>query len=450
MIMKQRTATTTRRLRHTTDLRPHAALGQPKEGTPPDPEDLRQEADGLEAAPDDPRTAELWDGLDFSGIVRQTSASEEAELQELSPPHDLAEPQSSELEAEEESTGMVDLVLLYLQEAGTIPLLTPADEARLSMQMQGAKARLTEILRTWLPGQPDAATPEAEGWSADRLHQVQGWMTRLEREAAAVQRESGLSSSRLRQLWTELQPWQRAMEEARAMLVMANLRLVVTIAKRYINRGLPLLDLIQEGNLGLLRAVETFDHRLGFRVNTYASWWIRQAVTRAISKQGRTVRLPTRASARVGRLKHAAELLRQQLAREPTTQELGQALDISVEKVQSIEERSQPVLSLEMLVAEESRLMDFIADHTADNPAEMAIQEELVDYLQSAVQELTPREQHILRARFGLDDGHIRTLEEIGRELQLTRERVRQIEAHALDRLRDPAYNPRLRALIDT
>ena len=291
--MKQRTATTTRRLRHTTDPRPHAALGQPREGTPPDPADLRQEADVLEAAPDEARTAELWDGLDFSGRVRQTLASQDVELQDLSPPYNLAGVQPSELEAEEESTRMVDLVLLYLQEAGTIPLLTAADEARLSMQMQGAKAHLTEILRTWLPAQPDAVTPEAEGWSADRLHQVQGWIARLEREAAAVQRESGLPSSRLRRLWTELQPWQRAMEEARAMLVMANLRLVVTIAKRYINRGLPLLDLIQEGNLGLLRAVETFDHRLGFRVNTYASWWIRQAVTRAIAKQGRTVRLPT-------------------------------------------------------------------------------------------------------------------------------------------------------------
>jgi RNA polymerase sigma factor (sigma-70 family) len=446
--MKQRTATTTRRLRHTADLRPHAAIGQPMEGTEPTLEDLRQEADVLETVPDEPMTAELWDGLDFSGTVRRPMASEDAELQELSQPHDLVEAKSSELEAEEETTEAVDLVLLYLQEAGTIPLLTPADEARLSIQMQGAKAHLAETLRTWLPVQPDAAKPETEGWRADRLRQVQGWITRLECEAVEVQRESGLSSSQLRQLWAELQSWQRALEEARAMLVMANLRLVVTIAKKYINRGLPLLDLIQEGNLGLLRAIETFDHRLGFRVNTYASWWIRQAVTRAISKQGRTVRLPTRASARVRQLKRAAETLRQQLAREPTTQELAQVLDMSVEKVQIIEERSQPVLSLEMVVAEEGRLMDFIADHTATNPAEMAIQEELIDYLNSALKDLTPREQYILRARFGLDDGHIRTLEHIGRELQLTRERVRQIEARALDRLRDPAYNPRLRSLV--
>jgi RNA polymerase primary sigma factor len=447
--MKQRTATTARRLRHSTDPRPHAALGQPMEETPPNPEDVPQAADVLGVSPDEPMTAELWDGLDFSGTVRRAMASEDAALQEITLPHDLAEASSSELEAEEETTRVVDLVLLYLQEAGTIPLLTPADEARLSMQMQVAKARLTEILRAWLPTQPDAAKPEAEGWRVDRLHQVQSWIARLEREAAEVQRESGLPSSQLRQLWTELQPWQQALEEARGTLVMANLRLVVTIAKKHINRGLPLLDLIQEGNLGLLRAIETFDHRLGFRVNTYASWWIRQAVTRAISKHGRTVRLPTRASARVGQLKRAAETLRQQLAREPTTQELAQALGMSVEKVQSIEERSQPVLSLELSVAEEGRLMDFIADHTAINPAEIAIQEELIDYLDSALKELTLREQYILRARFGLDDGHMRTLEEIGRELQLTRERVRQIEAHALDRLRDPAYNPRLRGLVD-
>jgi len=448
--MKQRTATTARRSRHSTNPRPHVALGQPIEETPPNPEHVPQEADELDVTPDEPMTAEIWDGLDFSSPIRRVVANEDTELPQISLPHDLAEEvSSSELEVDGEATGVVDLVLLYLQESGTIPLLTPADEVRLSMQMQVAKARLVEILCVWLPAQPEAVKSEAEGWRADRLHQVQSWIACRDRNAAEVQRESGLSSIQLHQLWTELQPWQQALEEARAMLVMANLRLVVTIAKKYINRGLPLLDLIQEGNLGLLRAVETFDHRLGFRVNTYASWWIRQTVTRAISKHGRTVRLPTRASARVGRLKRATETLCQQLAREPTTQEVAQALDMSVEKVQVIEERSQPVLSLELAIAEEGRLMDFIADHTAINPAEMAIQEELIGYLNSALQELTPREQYILRARFGLDDGHMRTLEEIGRELHLTRERVRQIEAHALGRLRDPTYNPRLRGLVD-
>jgi len=417
------------------------------EKTRGNPADLRQESDMLEVTPDALLTPALWDGLDFSVTVRRAMVSEDAALQEISPPHDL--PESSDRATDEETTGLVDLVLLYLHEAGTIPLLTSADEAHLSRQMQDAKAHLTEILHARLPVQSNAVKPQSEAWRIDRLHQVQSWLARLEREAAEVQRESGLSSAELHQLWTELQPWQQALEEARAMMVMANLRLVVTIAKKHVNRGLPLLDLIQEGNLGLMRAIETFDYHLGFRVNTYASWWIRQAVTRAIAKQGRTVRLPTRASAHLGRLKRATESLRQQLAREPTTQELAQTLSLSVEKVQSIEERNQPVLSLEMMVAEESRLIDFIADHTAINPAEMAIRKELIDYLNSALQELTPREQYILRARFGLDDGHMRTLEAIGQELQLTRERIRQIEAHALDRLRDPTYNPRLLGLVD-
>jgi RNA polymerase primary sigma factor len=449
--MKQRSSTTARRRRTATDLRPPVAAGRPTEEASLIPERLLQAADSSETAPHQPVMAELWDELDLRGAVRGTMASEEAELQELSDLDDLTEANPAELDPGEETTGtgVVDLVFLYLQEAGTVPLLTRADEARLSTQMQGARARLAETLRTWLPRRPDAAKSEAGGeWRTDPLDQVQGWISRLDREAAEVRRDSGLSGSQLRQLWAELQPWQRALEEARTTLVTANLRLVVTIAKKHVDRGLPLLDLIQEGNLGLLRAVETFDHRLGFRFNTYACWWIRQAIMRAISKHGRTVRLPARAGGRVRRLKHTAERLRQQLEREPTTQELAVALDMSVEKVQVIQERSQPVLSLETLVAEEGRLMDFIADHTATNPAEMASQEELIDSLNGALAELNPRQQYILRARFGLDDGEMRTLEEIGRELQLTRERVRQIEMQALKHLRDPAYNRKLRGLL--
>jgi RNA polymerase sigma factor (sigma-70 family) len=447
--MEQRSSTTARRRRTATDLRPYVAAGQPPEEASLIPEGLLQAADSSETAPHQPGRAELGEELDLRGTVRGTMASEEAELQELSDPDDLTEVNPAELDPGEETTAVMDLVFLYLQEAGTIPLLTRADEARLSTQMQTAKARLAEILRTWLPPRPDAAKSEAGGeWRTDPLYQVQRWISRLDREAAEVRRDSGLSGSQLRQLWAELQPWQRALEEARTTLVTANLRLVVTIAKKHVDRGLPLLDLIQEGNLGLLRAVETFDHRLGFRFNTYACWWIRQAIMRAISKHGRTVRLPARAGGRVRRLKHTAERLRQQLEREPTTHELAVALDMSVEKVQVIEERSQPVLSLETLVADEGRLMDFIADHTATNPAEMASQEELIDCLNGALAELNPRQQYILRARFGLDDGEMRTLEEIGRELQLTRERVRQIEMQALKHLRDPAYNRRLRGFL--
>jgi RNA polymerase primary sigma factor len=410
--MKQRTSPTSWRPRPASDSPPNAAAAQALGERQPLPQDIVQEADVLEAAPDEPVTTKLWDELGLPSTVRRTIAGDEGGLQETSELDHSPEADGVELESDEETAAIVDPVLLYLQEASTIPLLTPADEARLSTQMQDAKARLQEILHEPRPIRPGAAKPETAARKA------------------------------------ELQPWQRALEEARAMLVMANLRLVVAITKKYINRGLPLLDLIQEGNLGLLRAVETFDHRLGFRFNTYASWWIRQAVTRAISKQGRTVRLPVRASMHIGRLKHTAETLRQQLEREPTTQELAQALDTSVEKVQTTEERSQSVLSLETPVAEEGRLRDFIADKTATNPAEMAIRGELVHYLNSALETLNPREQYILRARYGLDDGHMQTLEKIGQELQLTRERVRQIEARALEKLRQPAGKPWLRGLL--
>lgn len=379
----------------------------------PLPWDIVQESDLLEAAPDERMTAELWDELDLPSTVYRSMGGEEEGPQELSRPGDLTEARRVKPESEEETTAGVDLIPLYLHEVGTIPLLTAADEARLSTQMQEAKARLKESVPGQLPVRPGAARPEAEGWRAER------------------------------------QAWQRALEEARATLVTANLRLVVTITKKYINRGLPLLDLIQEGNLGLLRAVETFDHRLGFRFNTYASWWIRQAVSRGISRQGRTVRLPMRASMHVGRLKRSAETLRQQLEREPTIQEMAQALDVRASEVHSIGEQNQAIVSLETLVAEASRLMDFIADHTVTNPAESVIQEELIRYLKSALNELDPREQFILRARFGLEDGSMRTLEEIGRELQLTRERVRQIEAKALGKVRHSAYIPQLASFLD-
>ena len=447
--MKQRTATPTRQPLAAPELRANAAAAQAMEELHPTSEDLPREADPLEAAPDEPATVELWEELSLPNTERRTLAGEGTPLQEMIAPDDLMEPLSPEPKAEAETTGVEDPALLYLQEAGSVPLLTPADEARLSTQMQDAKAHLTKILRAWLPARPDGVSSEADRWLADRLLQVQGWIARLERgEAAEVQRESGLSHLQWRQLWAQLQPWQQALDEARAAIVTANLRLVVIIAKKYLDRGLPLLDLIQEGNLGLLRAVETFDHHLGFRFSTYSSWWIRQAITRAIAEQARTVRMPMRASERLGQLKRTAEALRQQLEREPTTQELAQALDVPIETVQTIQERSRPVLSLETSVAEDGRLGDFIADRTASNPADMVLQGELIDYLNSTLEKLNPREQYILRARFGLDDGQMRTLEEIGQELQLTRERVRQIEARALEKLRQPTYNPWLRGLL--
>jgi RNA polymerase sigma factor (sigma-70 family) len=446
--MKHRTAATIQQPRETAELPSNLPAGERTEGARLSSDDLSPEVDPLAAAPDGSMAVEAWAGLDFPDLAHHTLTSEDVDVQDLSEPEGLVGINSAEFEEAQETVGVVDLVLIYLQEAGAIPLLTPADETRWSILLQNARARLVEILRAWLPIGPEAGTPEAERWWAERLRQVQAEISCLDHDVAGVQRDSGLSSAQLRQLWAELQPWQQALEEARATLVSAHLRLVVTIAKKYTNRGLPLLDLIQEGNLGLLRAVETFDHRLGFRVNTYASWWIRQGINRAIAKQGRVVRLPVRMEERAGRVKRTAETLRQQLEREPTIQEMAQALDVRASEVHSIGEQNQAILSLETLVAEAGRLMDFIADHTATNPAESVIQEELIRYLKSALNELNPREQFILRARFGLEDGYMRTLEEIGRELQLTRERVRQIESKALGKVRHSAYIPQLASFL--
>ena len=266
-----------------------------------------------------------------------------------------------------------------------------------------------------------------------------------------LEQEAGVNYKELCRTQREITQGNVDAEYAKRELVEANLRLVVSIAKKYTNRGLQFLDLIQEGNMGLMKAVDKFEYRRGYKFSTYATWWIRQAVTRAISDQARTIRVPVHMIENINKLLRASRQLVQELGREPTSEEIAQRMDIPVSSVRKVMKIAQQPISLESRVGEEedSRLGDFIQDTTGVSPAEAMIRVNLKEQTASVLRTLNPREERIIKMRFGLEDGSEHTLEEVGQNFQVTRERIRQIEVKALRKLRHPSRSRRLRAFVD-
>ncbi len=302
-----------------------------------------------------------------------------------------------------------DPVRMYLREIGRVPLLTARDEVELAQAMEQGREALYRRLELRRLGQLDPET---------------------DRELCALI-ERG--------------------ERARHRLAESNLRLVVSVAKKYIGRGMSLLDLIQEGNIGLIRAVEKFDYRKGYKFSTYATWWIRQAITRAIADQARTIRIPVHMVETINKLLRISRRLLQELGREPTAEEIAREMEIPPEKVREILKVSQEPVSLETPIGEEedSHLGDFIPDDGTMAPSEAASHQLLKEQVEDVLASLTGRERRVLQLRFGLEDGRSRTLEEVGKEFGVTRERIRQIEAKALRKLRHPSRSRKLKDYLE-
>ena len=334
-----------------------------------------------------------------------------------------------------EGVAIDDPVKVYLKEIGRVPLLTPDEEIKLALAIQeGNKAVETKKEKF-------APVLEVEQNKKLSIRDRNEAMNAVLEPMSSVQREE------LKTLDKLISQGDRAKQR----LSEANLRLVVSIAKRYVGRGMQFLDLIQEGNLGLIKAVEKFDHTKGFKFSTYATWWIRQAITRAIADQARTIRIPVHMVETINKVKKVSSQLLHQNGHEPTADEISEALDMPVEKVREIMRVAQEPVSLETPIGEEedSHLGDFIPDEDAPVPAEAASHTLLKEQLASVLGSLTPREEKVLRLRFGLEDGRPRTLEEVGKEFNVTRERIRQIEAKALRKLRHPSRSKRLKDFLD-
>ena len=338
-------------------------------------------------------------------VIRDANSAEGPQTPEAAPEIDdidLSMPEGISID---------DPVRMYLKEIGKVPLLSADEEINIAMRMEkGDEAK--QMLESGINADGKPLTDE-------------------EKKQCQAAIDDGTQAKRL--------------------LAEANLRLVVSIAKRYVGRGMLFLDLIQEGNLGLIKAVEKFDYRKGYKFSTYATWWIRQAITRAIADQARTIRIPVHMVETINKLIRVSRQLLQEYGREPTPEEIAKAMGISEAKVREIIKIAQEPVSLETPIGEEedSHLGDFIPDDDAPAPAEAASHALMREQLWDVLNTLTPREEKVLRLRFGLDDGNQRTLEEVGREFKVTRERIRQIEAKALRKLRHPSRRKKLKDYLE-
>ena len=316
-----------------------------------------------------------------------------------------------------EGVSVEDPVRMYLKEIGKVPLLSADEEIELAQNMEDGAVAIEKI--NVLKGRLDGASEEEKA--------------EIKEEIKTLQRDVDKGA------------------DAKKRLAEANLRLVVSIAKRYVGRGMLFLDLIQEGNLGLIKAVEKFDYKKGYKFSTYATWWIRQAITRAIADQARTIRIPVHMVETINKLIRVSRQLLQELGREPSPEEIAKEMNLPVERVREILKISQEPVSLETPIGEEedSHLGDFIKDDNVPVPADAAAFTLLKEQLEEVLGTLTEREQKVLTLRFGLEDGRARTLEEVGKEFNVTRERIRQIEAKALRKLRHPSRSRKLKDYLE-
>ena len=380
----------------------------------------------------------IYDSLEKLSIEITTEAFLPDVNAEIDPPlEEIAEIEEEELvdpNALVDSFNIDDPVRMYLKEIGKVSLLSAEGEIELASTISaGNKAKATLI--AWEKANGQAVEPVLD--AEDPVGEIE-----VPEEEVANLTEKDLE---------ELRKTVKAGESAKQKLAEANLRLVVSIAKRYAGRGMLFLDLIQEGNLGLIKAVEKFDYTKGYKFSTYATWWIRQAITRAIADQARTIRIPVHMVETINKVIRVSRQLLQELGHDPTPEEISAQMNMPVDKVREILKIAQEPVSLETPIGEEedSHLGDFIPDEGASEPSEAAsftlLKEQLVDVLST----LTPREEKVLKLRFGIEDGRTRTLEEVGKEFNVTRERIRQIEAKALRKLRHPSRSKKLKDFLN-